>query len=105
MSTTDLPPWVLQHEVRDASGAVVGRLDLACPALLLGVEAHSRAFHFGASAESFDERRDNRLGSLGWYVSYVGWYDTEHPHVVAMTIDTIARRRATMLGIELPWVA
>ena len=105
ISQTDLPPWVLQHEVRDGSGAVIGRLDFACPALLLGVEAHSRSFHFGQRAESFDERRDNRLGALGWYVAYVGWYDTEHPHVVAATIDAIARRRAGLLRIKLPWAA
>ena len=105
ISKSDLPPWVRQHEVRDGSGTVVGRLDLACPTLLLGVEAHSRSFHFSPKAESFDERRDNRLGSLGWYISYVGWYDTEHPHRVASTIDAIARRRAALFGIRLPWAA
>lgn len=42
-----LPPWVRQHEVRDPAGNLIGRPDLACPQLLLGVEAHSRAFHFG----------------------------------------------------------
>lgn len=105
LSLCGLPPWERQHEVIDGTGSVVGRLDLACPALLLGVEAHSRQFHFGQRAESLDQRRDNRLAALGWHLIYVGWYDTEQPAVVAATIDSVARRRAALLGIRLPWVA
>ena len=77
VSRIDLPPWVCQHVVHGADGAVVGRLDLACPALLLGVEGHSRQFHFGVGPEALDELRDNRLGALGWHLVYVGWYATE----------------------------
>ena len=105
ISPIDLPPWVCQHVVRGDDGAVVGRLDLACPALLLGVEAHSRGFHFGARPEALDEQRDNRLGALGWHIVYVGWVATEAPATVAATIDAIARRRAAQLGISIPWAA
>jgi hypothetical protein len=98
-----LPPWVRQHEVRDADGHVVARLDLACPTLLLGVEAHSKQFHFGQCPEALDQRRDNRAAVEGWDITYVGWYDTEQPAVVAKTIESIARRRATLLGVPLPW--
>ena len=105
IATNGLPPWVLQHEVRDETGNIAGRLDLACPALLLGVEAHSKAFHFGARHEALDERRDNRLAALGWHLVYVGWYATERPATVAMTIEAVARRRAAQLGIALPWAA
>jgi hypothetical protein len=98
-----LPPWVRQHEVRDSDGRVVARLDLACPALLLGVEAHSKQFHFGQGAEALDQRRDNRAAAEGWDITYVGWYDTEKPAVVARTIESIARRRAALLGVTLPW--
>lgn len=101
----DLPPWVRQHEVRDEHGELVGRLDLACPVLCYGVEADSRRFHFGQRAEALDERRENRFGMHGWQVTHVGWYDTESPAVVAETIGAIARQRAAMLGIALPWVA
>ncbi|WP_117000885.1 type IV toxin-antitoxin system AbiEi family antitoxin domain-containing protein [Desertimonas flava] len=100
-----LPPWVRQHDVRDASGNLIGRPDLACPALLLGVEAHSRAFHFGQRAEALDQRRDNRLAAVGWHLIYVGWYDAESPAVVAETIRATALARARQLGINLPWVA
>jgi hypothetical protein len=105
VSRIDLPPWFQQHVVRDDGGTVVGRLDLACPALWLGVEAHSRQFHFGDGPETLDEQRDNRLGALGWHLVYVGWYATEAPATVAATIDAIARRRAAQLGVALPWAA
>jgi hypothetical protein len=98
-----LPPWVRQHDVRDADGRVVARLDLACPAVLLGVEANSKKFHFGQGAEALDQRRDNRAAAEGWEITYVGWYDTEQPAVVARTIESIARRRAALLGVTLPW--
>lgn len=102
MSIPGLPPWERQHEVADHDGHPFARLDLACPKLLLGVEGHSRAFHFGQRPEAFDERRDNRLGAHGWYVSYVGWYDTEDPALVAATIESIARHRAALLGVPVP---
>lgn len=95
-----LPPWARQHVVRDGA-RVVARLDLACPTLRLGVEAHSRAFHFGRTAESIDERRDNRLAALGWHLVYVGWYDTESPAAVARTIARIAAQRAAQAGWQL----
>ncbi len=98
-----LPPWVRQHEVRDAGGRVVARLDLACPTLLLGVEANSKQFHFGQGPEALDQRRDNRAAVEGWDITYVGWYDTEQPVVVARTIESIARSRAALLRVPLPW--
>jgi hypothetical protein len=100
-----LPPWARQHEVVDRDGRVVARLDLACPDLLLGVEAHSMEFHFGQRAESMDQRRENRCSALGWQITYVGWYDTEDPATVAKTIEAIARRRATLHGVSASGVA
>jgi hypothetical protein len=100
-----LPPWERRYVVRDDAGRFVAEPDLACPALRLAVEAHSREFHFGSRPEAFDQRRDNRLGAQGWDVRYVGWYDTEDPAMVADMLEVIARRRAAMLGVQLPWVA
>jgi hypothetical protein len=105
MAMRELPPWVRQHEVVDGAGHLIARLDLACPELLLGVEAHSRKFHFGQRPESIDQRRENRCGALGWQIAYVGWYDTEDPAIVARTIGAIARRRAALLGVPRPGVA
>ena len=100
-----LPPWIRQHEVATADGQSIGRIDLACPALLLGVEAHSRQFHFGAGPESLDQHRDNRFSASGWELTYVGWYAAEEPAAVAAMIGSIAVRRASMLGVTLPWAA
>jgi hypothetical protein len=71
-----LPPLVRQHEVRDRAGRLVARLDAAFPCVKLGVEAHSRAFHFGSGPETADERRDLALAGVGWEVAYLGWHRT-----------------------------
>jgi hypothetical protein len=71
-----LPPLVRQHEVRDRAGLLVARLDVAFPCIRLGVEAHSRAFHFGSGPETADERRDLALAGVGWEVAYLGWHRT-----------------------------
>lgn len=101
-----LPPWERQYSFYDDDGRFLGRSDLACPALLLAVEAHSREFHFGQGPEALDQYRDNRLsGGAGVHTVYVGWYHAEHPATVAKMIEKIARKRAALLGVPLPWVA
>ncbi len=66
-----LPAPVLQHEVRDAFGLFVGRLDLAWPALRLAVE-YAGEHHF-ASAEAMerDVARLRELRRLGWTIIQV----------------------------------
>lgn len=98
--TEGLPPWTRQHVVLDDSGSFVARLDLACPALRLGVEAHSKRFHFGVGPETEDQRRDDYLAALGWDVRYVAWHAaTRTPDDVAATIVRVARRRAADAGL------
>jgi very-short-patch-repair endonuclease len=100
------PPWVRQHEVFDGDGEFIARIDLACPALRLGVEAHSKKFHFGAGPGPGDQRRDDEMSAVGWDVTYVGWYSATHEsEAVAEIIERIARRRADDLGVPLPWAA
>ena len=79
LRSPDLPPLVRQHRVHDATGALAGILDLAFPTIRLGVEAHSRQFHFGRDAEQRDEDRDHRLARCGWEVLYVGWQLAKRP--------------------------
>ena len=74
LQLADLPPWTRQHRVFDEQGAFVGRIDLACVPLRLGVEAHSKQFHFGAGPGTDDQRRDDRMASIGWLLRYVGWH-------------------------------
>jgi hypothetical protein len=101
-----LPPWTRQHEVRAPDGGFVGRIDLACVPLRLGVEAHSKRFHFGAGPGLDDQERDDALAAVGWDVRYVGWHAaTRTPEQVALRVDKVARRRAEDLGIALPWAA
>jgi hypothetical protein len=101
-----MPPWTRQHEVRDSDGHLVGRIDLACVPLRLGVEAHSKRFHFGAGPGLDDQERDDELAAVGWDVRYVGWHAaTRSPEQVARRIDKVARRRAQDLGVALPWAA
>jgi hypothetical protein len=93
LASPTLPPLERQWTVRDASGRFVARLDLAFPSIRLGVEAHSRAFHFGRQAEAADERRDLRLAALGWEVLYVGWHDTTDSAALLAVVESTAMAR------------
>jgi hypothetical protein len=53
-----LPEMSLQQPIVDGNGRIVARTDIAFPSLRLGLEAHSRRFHFGPQAERLDEDRD-----------------------------------------------
>lgn len=94
-----LPPMALQHEVKTEAGNF--RLDIACPDLMLGVEAHSRTFHWGADKTDADNVRDLHLTSKGWHVLYVTWSQVRRPEEFAALFATSARKRADQLGIDL----
>ena len=60
----------------------------------LGLEAHSRRFHFGPDAEPLDEQRDMAAATCGWDLQYLGWYATRRPaEVVAVVKQIIVARR------------
>ncbi len=102
LRSPDLPPLVRQHAVRDRDGRLAGILDLAFPSIRLGVEAHSRQFHFGYEAEHRDEDRDHRLARCGWEVLYVGWQGARCPEdVLALVVDTARHRRRQVAAHEL----
>jgi very-short-patch-repair endonuclease len=97
-----LPPIVRQHSVYDPEGRLAGILDLAFPSIRLGVEAHSRQFHFGHNAEHRDEDRDHRLARCGWEVLYVGWQSTRRPaDLIALVVDTARHRRRLLRETEV----
>ena len=96
-----IPSVVRQYSVYDDDGGFIGRPDLAIPSLKIAIEAHSRKFHTGPRAEAFDERRDNRLGEVGWLTSYVGWADKSAPAKVCRSIERIVATRARDLGLDL----
>jgi hypothetical protein len=78
---------VLEHEypVVDA-GRVVASLDLAEPALRVGVECQSNQHH-GSPADAYrDARRRRLLRRLGWQVVEVWWWDLER---MAEVVDEV----------------
>jgi hypothetical protein len=94
LDDTGIPPIELQYPIRDANGRVVARTDIGIPSVRLGLEAHSRRFHFGPDAEALDERRDIAAGICGWDLQYLGWYATKRPaEVVAVVKQLVATRR------------
>lgn len=94
-----IPPVETQYELRSATGAFIGRFDLAIPSVRLLIEAHSRRFHTGEHLELIDQRRDNLAGLEGWDVRYVGWADTSTPRRVRRFIERLVERRAKDLGL------
>ncbi len=92
-----LPPRVLQCPIRDDRGRIVARTDIGFPAVRLGVEAHSRQFHFGPDTEVLDEDRDIAATRCGWELVYLGWYATKRPAAVLEIIRDIVRVRGREL--------
>ena len=94
-----MPEVVTQFRLQDQTGNDVARFDLAMPEVRLGIEAHSRRFHFGSLAEGRDEDRDHAVSACGWDTMYLGWQATRSP---ADTLEkvrrTVAARRALLLG-------
>ena len=83
-----LPEPVRQHELRDGSGALLARFDLAYPELRLAVEYDSYRHHFGHQAWRHDHARHNSATALDWLVLHV--VDSD----VAAVVDAYAIRVA-----------
>jgi hypothetical protein len=90
-----LQPVEPQFPIRDSSGRIVARTDNAIPSVRLGLEAHSRKFHFGPDAEPLDEQRDIRAAKCGWELLYLGSYAAAYrpAEVLAMVKEVVAARR------------
>jgi hypothetical protein len=89
----DIPAIVPQYVLTNEAGAFVARIDLAIPAARLGVEGHSRNFHFGPISEASDEDRDLRATACGWELIYLGWYSQRRPAEVVQLIAQACRKR------------
>jgi hypothetical protein len=92
-----LPPRVPQCPIRDDYGRIVARTDIGIPAVRLGIEAHSRRFHFGPDAGELDEDRDIAATRCGWELMYLGWYATRKPADVLEVIRDVVRVRTREL--------
>ena len=90
----ELGPVVPQYQIRRADGRVVASTDIGRPAVKLGLEAHSRRFHFGPDAEPLDEQRDLAVAACGWELLYLGWHATKRPaEVLELVHDVVAARQ------------
>lgn len=92
MTAPELPVAERQFEVVTARGR--RRLDLAYPGVKLGIEAHSRRFHFGPGREEEDGRRDLELAAAGWEILHVTWGMAHEPDLfVPLVVDARRARR------------
>ena len=89
----DIPAITPQYVITDATGDFVARVDLGIAALRLGIEGHSRKFHFGPIRETADEDRDLRASACGWELIYLGWYAQRSPAAVVQIVAKICRAR------------
>ncbi len=82
-----LPRPVRQHPVHEATGKLLGTIDVAWPDLQLGIEATSKRWHGALSQTRRDIARDAAITGLDWKLLYPEWRDSIDPatfvHVVA----------------------
>jgi len=87
---------VPQYPIRRADGTIVAKADIGLPDVKLGLEGHSRRFHFGPDAEPLDEQRDLAVAACGWELLYLGWYAAQRPaDVLAIVREIVAVRRVS----------
>ena len=80
-----------QVEVRDARGALIGRVDFLFRDQRLVVECDGRRWHDPADAREQDRIRDNELERAAWRLVRVTWEDVVHhpARVVALVRDCL----------------
>ena len=93
-----LPPLLRQYELIDAGGRLVCRFDFAIPAARLGIEAHSRKFHFGRLPEGADEDRDHAIARVGWQTLYLGYQATRDPERARSTVEQVVAHRLALIS-------
>lgn len=85
----DIPGLVRQHEVFDAAGQFVARVDFAIPSLRLAFEAHSEQFHSSPEAQVRDQRRHERLTDANWRVRYITSKDMANPTALRAEVQRL----------------
>ncbi|MGH2748187.1 MAG: hypothetical protein ACRDKB_09720 [Actinomycetota bacterium] len=84
-----LPNPVPQYRVYDADG-LVGRIDLAYPRRMVGVEAYSLRWHGPRLRAKRDWARHNRLSILGWRMLYETYEDlNENPGDILARLEAL----------------
>lgn len=102
LADSSLPEIRPQYRITNADGQVVAKTDLGIPSVKLGLEAHSRQFHFGPDAEPLDEDRDIAAALCGWELTYLGWHATKRPEdVLKIVKELVATRRRELRNADL----
>lgn len=94
LRASGMPPLQLQYPVGRF------RIDGAWPEVKLGLEAHSREFHFGRQAEFGDQNRDFVIASHGWELLYVTWRMLERPSELVERIRAVYETRQKIFGLS-----
>ncbi len=82
-----------EYPIRDAAGSVLAELDLAWPAMKIGVECQSWRWHATPTARAADARRKRRLRQLGWEIVEVWWSDLDDLDGVVAELGLLVDRR------------
>ncbi|MCB9395265.1 MAG: hypothetical protein H6514_16550 [Acidimicrobiaceae bacterium] len=93
-----------EHPVCASDSSRLAVLDLAIPALMIGVECQSWRWHATPTARANDARRRRRLRALGWEIVEVWWSDLERLDEVAAELRLLIERRVPTIwsGFPLP---
>ncbi len=91
-----IPPIELQYPVLVGGRRL--RVDIACPELKLGIEFHSRQYHWGVAKEDADNNRDWLLSSAGWHVLYVTYSHIMRPDEFIRLFTRVATARAKLFA-------
>ncbi|MEW2377031.1 type IV toxin-antitoxin system AbiEi family antitoxin domain-containing protein [Micromonospora sp. NPDC047812] len=86
-----VPPDVLQLEVRDRDGCLLGIGDLGWRAARVIAEADGQAPHRTPQAVFEDRTRQNRLVNAGWRILRFTWADTLRPDYIPHTVKAALR--------------
>jgi hypothetical protein len=96
-----------QLEVRFADGRLLACLDAGLPEWKIGVESHSKRWHFGDRKNVLDADRDNELTVLGWETIYIrrkqAYTRGEVRRIVGGAIET--RRRTVAPSTQPAYLA
>ncbi|MGK5521903.1 DUF559 domain-containing protein [Micromonospora sp. URMC 107] len=84
-------PTLLQLEVRDRDGCLLGIGDLGWRAARVIAEADGQAPHRTPRAVFEDRSRQNRLVNAGWRILRFTWADTLRPDYIPHTVKAALR--------------
>ena len=91
-----LPLPERQHPIWDETGALIARIDVAWPDVLIGVEATSDQWHAGPRRGRAGLIRHGKLTGRGWAMFYPGWEDSKRPGPFVADVVRAYRSRRTV---------